>query len=170
MFIFGGSNKTQNLFLRMNRLVMAGGLLFFALLGYAQDKYTFYYQEEEMAEVMSTSEIKKHDFGDDIAYKFQLLDESYTYVEPSSPTNPVDKIVIEKMSIYNSVKKVDKYLRKSVKKSMMTKDEAISALDNVLNVALNIRYQDTVEFEEILWGTKKAEEVAAVFANVSLEL
>ena len=117
----------------------------------AQQEFTFMYQQEEMAEVESQSDIKKHDFGEDIAYKFQLLKERYTYVEPGSATSPSDKIIIEKQPIFFAVKKLDKHFRKSVKKVGVSKEDAVSELENALNIAINIRYQDTQELEDLLY-------------------
>lgn len=154
----------------MKKLLIIVVLMVAAISVKAQQEFTFMYQQEEMAEVESQSDIKKHDFGEDIAYKFQLLKERYTYVEPGSATSPSDKIIIEKQPIFFAIKKLDKHLRKGVKKGGLSKEDATAELENALNIAINIRYQDTQELEDLLWDTKDPEGISTIFKGISLEI
>jgi hypothetical protein len=130
----------------------------------AQKVFTFRYNQEELNEPESEA-IRKHFLGEDIAYKMQLFKESYTYIEPASATSPADKIIVEKQPIFFSIKKMEKYLKKSVRKGYITEEEAVKILDTALNVALNIRYQDTKEFEDLLYSIKEEEEIVALYTN-----
>ena len=115
--------------------------------------YVFSYNEVEREKIQSLDELAIHPFGEEFAYKLQLLKEQYTYQEYLSISNTYNTI-IEKPSIYQSVRKVNKHLIKSVKKSKMSKEEAIAQLTEIMDKALNIRYQDTEELEEALWKIK----------------
>ena len=146
-------------------------LLFFLLVftARAQESFTFHYQQSEMGEVISQADIKKHPFGDDIAYKMQLLKESYTYTEPAS-TSASERIIIEKQPIFFSIKKLDKYLKKGMKKGDLSENDARTELENALNVALNIRYQDTKKLEDLLWKMKDPVQVSQLYKNIKLEM
>ena len=91
-----------------------------------------------------------HLFGLEIAKKLQLLDNIYTYEEVIVPGNPMTKRVIRKPGIYESVKKIEKGLLKSVKKHEQSNEEAIILLNKVLDVAINILNAETDDFEEAL--------------------
>lgn len=129
---------------------------------YAQT-YKFYYSAKEQAEVQA-SIIKQHNLGEEIAKKMQLLKESYTYKE-YNPVSRFEDTVIEKTPIYNSVKKISKYLSKSVKKGNIELEEAQSQLNKILDVALNIRHQNTTALEEELWATKGTDQIASIFVD-----
>ena len=81
-------------------------LILLALIGFntllAQD-FTFRYTMEELNDVQNEMDIKQHFLGDDIATKFQLLKESYTYIEKDD-ISLSEKTIVEKPSIYYSVK------------------------------------------------------------------
>ena len=98
----------------MKKLLLVIGVIAFGFAGYSQD-YTFRYDMQEMEEVVNTQEIKPHFLGNEIATRLQLLKESYTYKEPNEISG-TENAVIEKPSIYNAVRKVNRYLKKAVKK------------------------------------------------------
>ena len=123
-------------------------------------KYEFEYQEKEQAEPDGT--VTRHFLGDQIATKMFLLRKSYTY-SVRDEISRVDKTEIEKPSIYYSVNKVNKYVKKSIKKGQMTEGQAKETLTKVLDVAINIRYQETEELEKELWSTKDPVAIASIF-------
>ncbi len=145
-------------------------ILLASYFGYGQEIFSFQYQQEEMAEVETESNIKKHFLGDIIAYKMQLLRESYTYIEPPSATSPAEKIIVEKQPIFFSIKKLDKFLKKQVKSGTMSEEDAKNKLENALNVALNIRYQETDTFEDVLRKAKPNDLIAIYSDRVKLEI
>lgn len=140
----------------------------------AQDvSFTFNYIQEELRDTESDpSMMEEHHLGFEIAKKFQLLKESYTYEEPPTATNPTPRTVVEKPAIYYSVKKIDKHYKRAIRKGEITEDEARKQLNNILNIALNVRFQETEKFEEMLWNLKSDPLAAADFyaKNVNLEL
>jgi hypothetical protein len=88
-----------------------------------------------------------HFFGEDIAKKVYLLDDLYTAEVAVVPGNPQTKTVIKKPVIYTSVKRIEKYFAKSVKKGEISKESAIEEYNRVLDVALSILNEDTRQFE-----------------------
>ncbi|MFY0686863.1 MAG: hypothetical protein JXQ90_06845 [Cyclobacteriaceae bacterium] len=138
----------------------------FAAIG--QDKFTFRYNQEELEEPLAMEDVKEHFLGEDIAVKMQLLKESYTYKEKDQISNS-ERTVIEKPAIFNSVKKISKYYKKEIKKGKISEEDALTALNNALVIALNIRYQDTQAFEDYLWKAKSPDAMVDVYAN-SVEL
>ena len=130
-------------------------------------KYQFEYQEKEQKEIESTI-FKKHYLGEEIAIKMQLMKEEYTY-QIKDEIALTESTEIEKASIYNSVNKVSKYLKKGIKKGEISEEEAKETLDKMLDVVINIRYQETAELEEELWGLKDPVALASFFdTEVSL--
>ena len=124
-------------------------------------KYQFEYQEKEQQEIESTI-FKKHYLGEEIAIKMQLMKEEYTY-QIKDEIALTESTEIEKASIYKSVNKVSKYLKKGIKKGEISEAEAKETLAKILDVAINIRYQETAELEEELWSLKDPVAVASFF-------
>ncbi len=143
------------------------------LIGYissAQEEFVFSYDMMEMEEVQSTIGMKEHYLGEEFTLKMQLLKEAYTY-KVKDEISKTEKVEIEKPSIYYSVKKTDKYLKKALRKGKVTEDEAKETLNNILNVALNVRYQDTQKFEDLLWDIKDPVQISSLYTErVKLEM
>ena len=94
----------------------------------------------------------------------QLLRETYTYKSESVITN-VTTTEIEKPSIYYSVNKINKYLKKEVKKGGISEDEAKDILMKALIVTLNIRHQNTEKLEKELWSLKDPKEITNLYTK-----
>lgn len=153
---------------KLRGLLMAGFVLL-SLVSKGQETFTFRYTMEEMNDVQDIIDLKKHYLGDDIARKFLLLKESYTYIERDEIAQ-TEKTIVEKPSIYYSCKKVSKYMKKAIKKGTISEDEALAQLDNILNIALNIRYQETDKMEQILWDINKDPDQVIAFYSSKVKL
>ncbi len=140
--------------------------LFVALLTLATvswgQKYQFDYVGSENDELQDTP--TSHFLGEEISTKMGLLKDSYTYLEYNS-VSQVETPRVEKPAIYFSVKKVNKHLKKQVKKGVVEKEEAQKHLDTILTVALNIKNQSTDKLESDLEGIKDPNEIIAFFEN-----
>ena len=108
--------------------------------------YSYEYELNNITEEMAG----RHEFGNEIAKKMFLLGEKYTSQVELIPGNPQTKTVIQKPTIYNGVKRIEKYLKKSVKKGTLSAGTATYTLNKVLDVALSIRNADTKSFEVAL--------------------
>ena len=123
-------------------------------------KYEFEYQFKEQEDPLGS--VDKHFLGNQIATKMSLLKENYTYTVQSE-ISQASSTEVEKPAIYNSVYKVNKYVKKSMKKGLMTEEQAKTTMDKVLDVAINIRYQETDELEQELWKAKDPVVIASLF-------
>ena len=92
----------------------------------------------------------EHLLGELIAKKIYLFNEFYTSEENLFPGNPATKTVIKKPVIYEAVKRIERDLKKSVKKGETSVSEASSILNTVLDVALNVQTEDTRDFEKAI--------------------
>ncbi len=132
--------------------------------------FTFDYDEEKLdASELFEGDVRRHPFGKSFAEKMLLLSQAYTYQQEPTPLNPAPALTIEKLAIYNSVKKLNAYYKKSVKKGNMGEAEAKEKLQKVLDIALCVRYQDTIKFEEALNNAKGTDAIAAIFEGTELE-
>lgn len=105
--------------------------------------YAYEYELDKITAEMSG----EHVFGNVIAKKVYLLDQKYKSEVALIPGNPQTKIVIQKPVLYDAVKRIEKHLKKSVKKGEITIDSATYLYNKVLDVALSIRNADTKAFE-----------------------
>ncbi|MFY0599254.1 MAG: hypothetical protein JXR03_06250 [Cyclobacteriaceae bacterium] len=129
--------------------------------------YKFDYDEEsiDVESVSGTLANFDHFLGERIGKKMYMLQESYTWRDEPDPLKPTPTIIIEKPGIYNNIKKLERYYKKSIKKKLIDKSIATEEFENVLDIALQVRYQETEELESYLKSLKGAEEIAAVFSE-----
>ncbi|MBN1416987.1 MAG: hypothetical protein JW973_17965 [Bacteroidales bacterium] len=114
------------------------------------------------------SMLAEHPFGDIIARKMYLLQDYYTYTEPPTPTSPGEKTVVLKPVIYNTVLKLNRLLKKQVKKGIVDKERATNDLDYCLDVALSVLGDVTTDFEAELRKAKSPDQIIQVFNKVEL--
>ncbi len=110
-----------------------------------------------------------HPFGDNIARKFAVIQNTYTYVVPGEPSSPGHKTTIVKPTLYNAVRKINSYYRKVVKDKQMDQAEAAKLLNHVFDVAISVFTQPTAALEAELKKYKKPEDLAAVFKRVKIK-
>ena len=139
--------------------------LMFSITSYAQT-FAFNYVESRLddSEIDETT-VRKHFLGEEVGRKMALLNESYVFYEEVTPKNPLPTRVVDKYAIYSSVKKLNSYYKKAVKKKVYTDEQAFERFTKVLNVALCIRYQDTQEFEEHLLENKGVDQLDQIFKS-----
>jgi len=112
-----------------------------------------------------------HFLGTEIAKKMYLFNEQYCYKVPLTPGNSATKTVFRKPEIYSSVKKIERYLKKSIKKGDLNSSIAFNDYNKVLDVALNILDENTGKFEDRLKsaGDNPAELLKIYLFEVKLE-
>lgn len=107
--------------------------------------------------------IGEHDFGQLISEKLYLFEAKYTYEIPSIPGNPQMRTMIRKPVIYEAVKKIERHLKKSVKKGDISVETASIDFNKVLDVAFNILTAETDSFEKAIAESKNADSLSALF-------
>jgi hypothetical protein len=107
----------------------------------------------------------EHFLGETIAKKFYLLSSKYTSQETIVPGNPLTKTVIMKPVIYDAVQRIEKHLKRQVKKNEISTDSATTIMNKVLDIAINIRIVDTEKFETTLESLNNNEVRIDFFIN-----
>lgn len=123
--------------------------------------YSFDYELNDIAADLAG----KHQFGDVIARKIYLLDKRYVSEVNITPGNPATKTVIRKPVLYGSVRKVEKDLKKSVRRGEISASIAADTFNKVLDVAINIFSDDTHDFENLLSKTSDTHEIIELFTK-----
>jgi len=136
------------------------------------DEEKFFFNEvniEKELEKIEIVEADDHFLGKDITRKFELVKNTYTYIEKGSETSPGDKTVVQKPIIYYSLKKINRYYKKGLKKGYATEEEAKEMLNKVLDIAYTVFDQRTVKLEEAIKEARKPEPMLEVYNKVVLE-
>jgi hypothetical protein len=123
--------------------------------------YSFDYELNDVPADM----VGKHQFGDLIARKIYLLDKRYVSEVNITPGNPATKTVIRKPVLYESVRKVEKDLKKSVRKGDISASIAADTFNKILDVAINIFSDDTRDFEDILSKSSDTNSIIELFTK-----
>jgi hypothetical protein len=98
---------------------------------------------------------EKNEFGQRVACLKTLVERYYIRREEVVPGDPTMRTFIRKPDVYHSVRRVEKHLRKEVKKGTLTWQQATEELAFVLEVAIAvIDEQDTDSFESSLGESK----------------
>lgn len=106
-----------------------------------------------------------HAFGEQIAEKRYLLDKKYTYQVEIIPGNPQMRTVVRKPVIYDAVQKIERFLKKQVKKGEMPVETATADFNKVLDVAFNILTADTERFEKAINKADDANALTNLFTQ-----
>jgi len=106
------------------------------------------YSNENDLNTIPKDMIEKHVFGELVSKKLYLLDSKYTYKVPIIPGNPQTRTIVHKPIIYEAVMKIERYLKKSVKKGEISTESASQDFNKVLDVANSICTADTKSFEK----------------------
>lgn len=120
--------------------------------------------EQQISE-LSSELIESHDLGEMVSKKFYLLDSKYTYEVALVPGNPQSKTMVRKPVIYDSVYKIEKYLKKSLKKGEISLENATTIMNKVLDVANCILTVDTSNFEKEIDQRKNPQVLTQLFMN-----
>ena len=114
---------------------------------------------------ISSEMIGEHFLGKLVAEKLYLLNSKYTYEVPIVPGNPQTRTMIRKPVIYDAVKKIERYLKKSVKKGELTTETASAEFNKVLDVAFNVLTAETASFEKAIGETTDANSLTNLFTK-----
>jgi hypothetical protein len=123
------------------------------------------YPMDSYLKEVSSEVAGSHPFGEIIAKKNYLLDEKYTSEVALTPGNPASKTVIKKPVIYESVKRIERDLKKSVRKGEISLNNAVNDFNTVLDVALNILTVDTELFEDAIKSAGDTNSIIELFTK-----
>lgn len=111
------------------------------------------YSNENDLSTISNDMTERHVFGETVSKKLYLLDSKYTYKVPMVPGNPQMRTIVRKPAIYDAVMKIERYLKKSVKKGEISMETASADFNKVLDVANSVCTADTKSFEKEISST-----------------
>jgi hypothetical protein len=114
-------------------------------------------------------EIRNHSLGGEVAKRMYLLEEMYTYETEPVPGAFSGKRIVKKPEIYNSITRIEKHIRKQVRKGRVSEQTGSMELSQYLEFALAIRYEDTKSFETALKKADNIEELIATYNMIKLQ-
>ena len=158
--------------MRMKRvLILTVMLCLIVAISSAQDgdKFYFYNDVPSLKKKIDPLRISANFFGEEIALKTYLIKDMYTVVEAPTDYNPVERTIVNKPTIFYSMKKLNSYYKKAVKKGELDMHEATNRMNGYLDICLSVYMQDTNAFENELRKFKKQEDINLIFSRVVLE-
>jgi hypothetical protein len=120
--------------------------------------------EADMGSV-SKDMIGEHAFGARISEKLYLLEAKYTYQVPIVPGNPQTRTMVRKPVIYDAVRKIERNLKKQVKKGEVSTEVASGEFNKVLDVAFNVLTAETTSFEKAITETNDVNSLTNLFTK-----
>ena len=111
------------------------------------------YSNDNDLNAITSEQAGEHILGDLVSRKLYLLDSKYTYEVQAVPGNPQTRTMNRKPVIYDAVKKIEHYLKKSVKKGEIPLETASGEFNKVLDVAINVLTADTKGLEKTISNT-----------------
>jgi hypothetical protein len=133
-------------------------------------KWEFFSAVSDSFDDVILQNAEKDEFGQRVACLKMLVNKYYIRKEEVVPGDPTMRTLIRKPDIYNSVRRVEKHLKKEVKKGNLTRQQAAGELAYVLEVAVAaIDERDTDSFESSLSESKSSVKAQInVFKQVKL--
>ena len=114
---------------------------------------------------IAQEDVGSHFLGRDIAKRMYYFEEDYTYKVAVAPGNPAMKTMYRKTTIYESVKTIERYLKKSIRKGEMDNEQAKTIFSKVLDVALSIVTINTDELEQRIKESKSPNDLISLYTR-----
>lgn len=132
--------------------------------------YVFYFENRVADAFASFQSIaaRPHFLGDEMGRKYSVFHDLYSYTHPGNILHTGQQVVVSKPTIFNSVKKTNRYYRRLFRREEITEEEAIKKVNHLLDVAISVYTQSTDALEDELRKTRKQNEIAKIFENIVL--
>jgi hypothetical protein len=114
---------------------------------------------------ISSEMIGDHFLGKLVSEKLYLLEAKYTYQVPIVPGNPQTRTMVRKPVIYDAVRKIERNLKKQVKKGEVSTEVASNEFNKVLDVAFNVLTAETTSFEKAITETNDVNLLTNLFTQ-----
>lgn len=110
-----------------------------------------------------------HYLGGELENKWNTFIKNYTQVSEQSIGFASTTVRFNKPVIYNAVQKVNKYVRKLLKKKNISRDKAEKIMNHVFDCANVICFEpDSKAFEQAIEDSESVENILAVFEHTHL--
>lgn len=113
--------------------------------------------------------VAKHYLGDDVAVLYYIFRNTYVQKQTDSYSGNLTGTVIQKPAIYDSIIKINKQLKKAVKKGSYTKDEAIEIMKDCLEKSYAVFFVETTDLEMHMSKLSDLEQYIKLYENISFE-
>jgi hypothetical protein len=134
---------------------------------FTTDVYSYFNLENDLMEI-DDSFIRKHPFGNKVAKRIHLFEDTYTIYSEAAPGAFSDQKMVQKLVIYNSIHKIDKHFRKQLRTGIINQDEADDQMCSILDTALILYHYNTSDFEEALKKTGSVDDMVGLFRQVQI--
>jgi hypothetical protein len=114
---------------------------------------------------VSKDMVGEHVLGSLVSEKLYLLEAKYTYQVPIVPGNPQTRTMVRKPVIYDAVRKIERNLKKQVKKGEVSTEIASAEFNKVLDVAFNVLTAETTSFEKAISETNDVNLLTNLFTK-----
>ncbi len=114
---------------------------------------------------VSKEMIGEHALGSIVSEKLYLLEAKYTYQVSIVPGNPQTRTMVRKPVIYDAVRKIERNLKKQVKKGEISTEIASGEFNKVLDVAFNVLTAETASFEKAITETNDVNSLTNLFTK-----
>ncbi|MEM7110420.1 MAG: hypothetical protein AAF519_19485 [Bacteroidota bacterium] len=149
----------------MKRLLVLGIGFCTIIASYAQESTFSYRDRSDEMEIEVPDYASKHYLGEAFTEKFYAVREKYLWKPLPTATSPNPSFVTEKPSIYNSLRKLDRFYKKQLKKGNASPEEVKKNLEKAVAVCYSVRYEETEAWEKVLWKTKDITEIEKIFTE-----
>jgi hypothetical protein len=121
----------------------------------------------ENAGIKRGSFVGEHFFGDSVAMTSNTFEKLYVYYSMTTGAYPTERENILKPGIYKSVKKMEKYLIKSVKDGSISLQEGRTRYYSALLKAIKLKNYETSKVETELKSIKNPALIEELFKKIS---
>lgn len=153
--------------MKISVILLLAVLLYSPIQAQEEEKFVF---ENSVSALdysdVNLQQVKDHPLGREVAIKLTLINDRFTYVVEPTPTTPSSRTEVIKPAIYNSIQKLNRYYKKSVKKGVLEPDVARTEFLKYINYALILYGEDTDNFEHSLGKAKKIEDITALYNQI----
>lgn len=119
--------------------------------------------------VAETSFMEEHFLGAEVTSRWNTFLKNYTHEYEVEVGFSGSGVELVKPSIYNAVERANKYVKKQLKKKLLSREEAVRIMSHVLDCANVICFEsDTEKIEKAAREAKSGEDVLRLFGRVEL--
>ncbi len=111
---------------------------------------------------------RPHFLGEEVGRKYSVFNDLYSYTVSGEVFQTGQQVVVDKPTIYNSVKRTNRFYRRLLRRNEISEEEALRKVNHLLDVAISVYTQSTEALENELRKAKKPDEIAEVFNRVVL--
>lgn len=130
--------------------------------------FTFYGADEKKLS-LPLRESMKNSWGKEIAQYYALFESVYVYEEQPVEGDPNVVVRIRKPRIYKSIKGIESYLRKELRKENCSLESACEQMEQILKIGIAAISENSDWFEKELKTLKDKKEQIALYNKIVLK-